>query len=136
MTSNTQVCTCLPTRNRLSTQRPESVLSGFLVIQVPKIMNKWLTFLFFFGLCIVLASSETTFKPQRTRRPRDPNCERSRPLESKQPGARAKCTFVCKGSPLRIGHEPDGTACTRRGKKRAPGICQGGKCVNPENLTV
>nr|XP_054923527.1 uncharacterized protein LOC126525116 isoform X2 [Dermacentor andersoni] len=99
-------------RNSLLTRRSESLLTGLLLAQVPRIMNKWLAFLFLFGLCVVLAGSETTSKPPRTRRPRDPNCERSRPLASRMPGARVKCTYVCKGSPVRVGYEPEGTFCT------------------------
>ncbi|KAL1477012.1 hypothetical protein MTO96_017877 [Rhipicephalus appendiculatus] len=57
----------------------------------------------------------------------------SRPLS---PRVRVKCTYVCKGSPVRIGYEPDGTPCDRRGKKRAPGLCLIGKCVRPEEYTA
>nr|XP_037278126.1 uncharacterized protein LOC119171383 [Rhipicephalus microplus] len=99
-------------------------------------MKTWWTFLILLVFCVVLATSETTSKSPRTRRPRDPNCEKVLPLRPLSPGLRAKCTFLCQGFPVRVGHEPDGTPCDRRGKKRAPGLCRNGKCIRPDEFNT
>ncbi|XP_077551535.1 uncharacterized protein LOC144165283 isoform X2 [Haemaphysalis longicornis] len=98
-------------------------------------MRPWLFALVLFGVCAYLAGAETTSSPKRSKRPLDPNCERASPAESK-PTTRAKCRYMCKGWPIRIGFEKDGTFCHRRGKARRPGICVAGKCVNPDTTTL
>ncbi|KAK8778150.1 hypothetical protein V5799_020510 [Amblyomma americanum] len=88
------------------------------------------------GVGVFLAAAETTSRPRPSRRPIDPNCQRARPIERMRLDGRAKCMYVCKGSPKRIGLEPNGTPCDRRGKKRLPGVCLAGSCVKTEHSMV
>ncbi|KAK8778149.1 hypothetical protein V5799_020509 [Amblyomma americanum] len=65
---------------------------------------------FLVGTCI---SISTATRGEAIKDFGNKKCERAVPLPPWASAYRGKCTYICKGWPLRVENEPDGIACGR-----------------------